>query len=380
MTSEDRNWHGPGFPELREGPPWVMEDMILSQTGLAAPIFEAPAAGSEEIAAAVLRAAEAGAPVVVTGCGTSEHGAMAVAELLADALRSAGAPPRTEARQALDAALDTRAGGVCIGISHEGTTRATFLALEAARSAGAVTASIGAHADSPISLAAEHALTTPLSDRSWCHTVAYTSAILAGAAVARTIAGSAADGGSSIERTLALRPELKRLAAHIDGASRILAVGLGADLITARELALKIEEGARIPATALHLESLLHGHLAGCDADSTALVLFAADARQGARRDDRLTVAAGAAEAIGIPVVAIGDERVLAGLPGGVERLPVPAAGEAKLAHALLAGAVSLQLLTLELAHLEGCNPDLIRREQRPYREAAAVAENRGDW
>jgi fructoselysine-6-P-deglycase FrlB-like protein len=380
MTSDDRSWHGPGFPELREKPPWVMEDMILSQTGLAAPILEAPAAGTEAIAAAVLCAAEAGAPVVVTGCGTSEHGAMAVAELLADALRSAGAPSRTEARQALDAALDPRAGGVCIGISHEGTTRATFLALEAARSAGAVTASIGAHADSPISLAAEHALTTPLSDRSWCHTVAYTSAILAGAAVARTIAGSAADGGSSIERTLALRPELKRLAAHIDGASRILAVGLGADLITARELALKIEEGARIPATALHLESLLHGHLAGCDADSTALVLFAADARQGARRDDRLTVAAGAAGAIGIPVVAIGEERVLAGLPSGVERLPVPVAGEATLVHALLAGAVSLQLLTLELAHLEGCNPDLIRREQRPYREAAAVAENRGDW
>jgi glucosamine--fructose-6-phosphate aminotransferase (isomerizing) len=380
MTAEDRSWHGPGFPELRARPPWVMEDMILSQTGLAGPILQAPAAGSEAIAAAVLRAAEAGAPVVVTGCGTSEHGAMAVAELLADALRRRGAPSRTEARQALDAALEPRSGGVCIGVSHEGTTRATFLALEAARDAGAATASIGARADSPIALAAEHALTTPLTDGSWCHTVAYTSTILAGAAVARAIAGGPADGGSSIEHTLALRPELQRLAAHIDGASRILSVGLGADLITARELALKIEEGARIPATALHLETLLHGHLAGCDAESTALVLFAADTRQGARRDDRLIVAAGAAEAIGIPAVAIGEERVLAGLPAGVERLSLPAAGDAKLAHALLAGAVSLQLLTLELAHLEGCNPDLIRREQRPYREAAAVAENRGDW
>ena len=380
MTAVDHSWHGPGHPELRAAPPWVMEDMIRSQTSLAGPILETPAAVSEAIAAAVVRAVESGAPVVVTGCGTSEHGAMAVAELLGDALRRSGAPSRTESRQALDAALDPRRGGICIGISHDGTTRATFLALEAARGAGATTASIGGRAESPLATGADHALTTPLVDRSWCHTVAYTSTILAGAAVARTIAGGPAEGASSIERTLALRPQLKRLAEHIDGAARILTVGLGADLITARELALKIEEGARIPATALHLESLLHGHLAGCDADSTALVLLAADSRQGPRRDDRLIVAAAAAQAIGIPVVAIGEEAVLARLPGDVECVALASVAEAKLAHALLAGAVALQLLTLELAHLEGTNPDLIRREQRAYREAAAVAENRGDW
>ena len=287
---------------------------------------------------------------------------------------------RPEARQALDAALDPRGGGICIGISHEGTTRATLLALDAARAAGAVTASIGANADSPLGAAADHALTTPLTDRSWCHTVAYTSTILAGAAIARAIAGGQTGAGDGIERALARRPSIARLAVHIGGASRILAVGLGADLITARELALKIEEGARIPSTALHLESLLHGHLAGCDADSTALVLLAADSRPGARRDHRLAVAAGAAGAIGIPAIAIGGEAALAGLPDGVERLAVPDGGEAQPLHALLTGALALQLLTLELAHLRGSNPDLIRREQAPYREAGLVAGNRTDW
>ena len=105
MTPDDLSWHGPGFPELRDGPPWVMEDMILAQSTLANPILEAPAAGSEAIAAAVSAAAGRGEPIVVTGCGTSEHGALAVAELLAQALRSVGAPSRPEARQALDAAL-----------------------------------------------------------------------------------------------------------------------------------------------------------------------------------------------------------------------------------------------------------------------------------
>ena len=37
-------------------------------------------------------------------------------------------------------------------------------------------------------------------------------------------------------------------------------------------------------------------------------------------------------------------------------------------AAALLAGALALQLLTLEVAHAHGTNPDLIRREQDPYR------------
>jgi hypothetical protein len=42
--------------------------------------------------------------------------------------------------------------------------------------------------------------------------------------------------------------------------------------------------------------------------------------------------------------------------------------------HPLLAGAVALQLLTLELVHLAGTNPDLIRREEEAYKAAAAAA------
>ena len=65
---------------------------------------------------------------------------MVVAELLTDSFRRAGLTARAEARQALDAALDPRAGGICIAISHDGGTRATRLALEAARESGATTA------------------------------------------------------------------------------------------------------------------------------------------------------------------------------------------------------------------------------------------------
>ena len=42
--------------------------------------------------------------------------------------------------------------------------------------------------------------------------------------------------------------------------------------------------------------------------------------------------------------------------------------------HPLLAGAIALQLLTYELVLAAGTNPDLIRREQAPYKAAAAAA------
>jgi hypothetical protein len=59
-------------------------------------------------------------------------------------------------------------------------------------------------------------------------------------------------------------------------------------------------------------------------------------------------------------------------LPGGTDALPP--------LHALLGGAAALQRLTLALVAEAGVNPDLIRREEAPYREAAALVEDRQDW
>jgi len=354
--SDDRSWLTDEYPELRPGPPWVMEEMILAERDLPVAILEGAGEETAQVAGAIRDAVALGAPIVVTGCGTSEHGAMAVAEVIADAMPDAW----VEAREALDASLRPRAGGLCIGISHDGGTRATRLALEAARKAGAVTAVITAHPAASVPGAADHVVVTPLADRSWCHTVAYVSAIVAGAG----IAGSAASVSQltvAIDAVTALRPRFVEAAGRIHGGRRIIATGLGADFTTARELALKIEEGARIPANAHRLETVLHGHLAGCDAGSTALVRFALDPRGGELAAERGADIDAAAAVIGIPVVVIGEEL----------GLTVPRS----VAETLVAGAVALQLLTLELAHAAGTNPDLIRREQQAYREAAAAAE-----
>ena len=186
---------------------------------------------------------------------------------------------------------------------------------------------------------------------------------MAGAGIAGSPATAARLAGA-IDAVVALRPMFVAAARRIHDGRRIVTTGLGADFITARELALKIEEGARIPANAHRLETVLHGHLAGCDPDRTAVVRFAIDARGGALQTERGADLDAALAVIGIPTVVIGEAMGLA-----------PAES---VAEALVVGAVALQLLTLELAHAAGTNPDLIRREQRPYREAAAAAE-RGD-
>jgi fructoselysine-6-P-deglycase FrlB-like protein len=381
MTRDDRGWLTDDFPELRDAPPWVMEEMIFAQSRLAAPILGADRPEVTRLRDAVAMAAAAGEPVVVTGCGTSEHAAVVVAELLTDSFRRAGLTARAEARQALDAALDPRVGGVCIAISHDGGTRATKLALEAARESGATTALITGCSDPSCASDADLAFVTPIHDDSWCHTLAYTSAILAGARISGIAGDEAASAAASaIEATLGRRAALEAAAAHLGRSGRIVTAGLGSDQVNASELALKIAEGARIPTTAYHLETLLHGHLAGCDAGATSLVLLALDPRQRARRDRRLTLVAEVARTIGIPTVVLAPGSLLATLPDDVHGVALEALPTEPLLSSLLQSALAVQLLTLGLVGLAGTNPDLIRREERAYREAALIGDATPDW
>ena len=336
-------------PELRVGPPWIKEEMVAAQPALARALLDSPPDGVAELAAAVR---DASGPVTVVGCGTSEHGAMAVAAQLDRAL-AGGWPPRVVARQSLDAAERPQRGGVCIGISHDGGTRATQLALEAAAAGGATTALVTGVG----SASADHVLVTPVHDDSWCHTVAYVSAILVGAALARELRIEGVSGAGA-EALLAAPDEVS-----LPVAPRVVVAGAGLDLITARELALKIAEGARIPTATHHLETLLHGHLAGDDS-STAAVVVRTEAG-GGRVERRAGLATAALREIGIDVAEIGP--------------PPPTDLDSALAR-LLWGAISLQRLTLSLAAARGVNPDLIRREEGPWRRAGDVAEGAGDW
>jgi glucosamine 6-phosphate synthetase-like amidotransferase/phosphosugar isomerase protein len=310
-------------------------------------------------------------PLAVVGCGTSEHGALAVSEML----RESGISAHT--RDGLEAALEPQTGGTVIGVSHEGGTWATIQALSAARANGSATGLITARPESESTRHADAVLATPEVDRSWCHTVGYISPISAGYALAAAASGGATDAGEAgrlVAAGLETRDAAKAAAERLHGCSRLLIAGSGADRTSARELTLKIEEACHLPTSMRNLETLLHGHLPATD-ETTGVVLVLCDRRASAKRTARARIALQACARIGIACAAITTDAGLADLaPAGILTVP-EANGLPAAAAALLGAAVPLQLLTLELAHARGTNPDLIRREQAPYREAAGIVE-----
>ena len=377
-------WAETDIPTQRDGPPWHMTEMIEAEPALAARILERlQADGSAASLAEAVRAQGDRSSIVVVGCGTSEHGARAVAAILAEGLRGDARPRSIQAFEASVDAFEATVPGLVIGVSHEGATWATNLALETARAGGATTALITVTRRSPGAQLADIVLETGELDRSWCHTVGYLSPIVAAVAVASDGPHGAADP-EDVRSLLAagLEPSAvsatERVAAALGRAERVVVVGSGTDRIAARELTLKIEEGTHLPTAFRDAETLLHGHLAGMD-PGTALLAIAADPREAEARARRLGQALRAAAAIGILAGAIAtpayDTLLSADLtPAG--RIVVPGSGEGlgRSAQALLATAVPLQLLTERMARVRGVNPDPIRRDDARYLRAAEAS------
>ena len=136
------------------------------------------------------------------------------------------------------------------------------------------------------------------------------------------------------------------------GCERLIVTGSGVDEITARELALKIEEGVHVPVTPLGIEKVLHGHLPAADA-RTGIVVIRARPGAAAQRDAR-------ARDVAPPPPSSACRR---------SRSTSCPTGHAPL----LAGAIALQLLTLELVHRRGHEP-----RPDPPRGAALPGGRRG--
>src|SRR4029077_12030098 len=100
------------------------------------------------------------------------------------------------------------------------------------------------------------------------------------------------------------RAETEGLAQALAGVERLIVVGSGVDRPAARELVLKVEEGAHLPAAMRDLETVLHGHLGGMDA-KTGRVLVLTDEARVADRGSRAAGVLRAAAAIGIKAGAI---------------------------------------------------------------------------
>jgi glucosamine--fructose-6-phosphate aminotransferase (isomerizing) len=246
--------------------------------------------------------------VLFTGCGTSFHAA-----------QTGG-----DAVQALDLVLEPdRDADLLVAISHEGTTPMT---LEAVRAWQGPTWLVTGAAESPIGAQADEVIVvTPEIEESWCHTASYTCAVAAIAALRGEDVASLPDAvEAAVTQEVGEAP-----------LGRVLVAGAGRAWPTAQEAALKLREGAHLPAEAHHTEQLLHGDLAAVDETVRAYVL---DGRR----------AADAVRALEI----LGCKSTL-----------VPSV------HPVV-DIVFFQLLTLAAAKARGVNPDVIRRDEERWQRA----------
>ena len=377
-------WRASSTPAARPGPPYLMTEMIAAEPGLAERLLTRladPVGPAGRLAQQIRESVDAREPVVVVGCGTSEHGAQGFVEIVRSALGGDASVDALIAAQAFEAALEPQRGGLLIAISHEGATWATNRAIAAAHEAGATIALVTVSARSPGGAISDLVLATEELDQSWCHTIGYLAPLLAATAVAGHLSGKSPNPG--VARALLSagadrEREAEAWASSIASARHVVVVASGVDRIAGRELTLKIEEAAWIPSAYRDLETFLHGHLPATDAD-TALVLILTDSSGRADRVARARQLLAAARVVGLRSGAILAEEVDGAVaaeltPAG--RLLVPAAPDLpNPVAALLGSATPLQLLTERIARAKGTNPDPIRREDERYRQAAEAAE-----
>jgi glucosamine--fructose-6-phosphate aminotransferase (isomerizing) len=255
--------------------------------------------------------------VLYTGCGTSFHAAQTGGRAL----------------QALELVLAPEEADVLVVISHEGETA---LSLEAAKAFDGPVWLVTGKPESPLGeVADEVVVATPEVEQSWCHTVSYTCAVAALAALRGEDVGALP---GLVERALEHR---EPVSSH----ERFLIAAAGRDWPTAQEAALKLREGAWIAAEAYETEQLLHGHLAAVDESVRAFVL------EGEGR---------AAERAADAVAALHEL--------GCDTTLVPTVHP-------VADVVRFQLLTVDLAEARGIDPDPIRRDHDRWARAAAVYE-----
>jgi fructoselysine-6-P-deglycase FrlB-like protein len=377
-------WEGAPIPSSRPGPPFHMTDMIAAEPAMARRILERLAGPGQaaDLAVAIRTTVTAGDPVILTGCGTSEHAALTAVEILREATAAAGLSGAIiVSEQAFELSLAPPARGLVIGVTHEGATWATNAALAAARDAGRPTAVLTVSRRSPAGTLAGMVVETGELDHGWCHTVGYLSPILAASAIGAHLSGRPLDGGAVGDLLAAgTRDEsgAEGIAAVLADAAHLLVIASGADRPAGRELVLKVEEASWLPSAYRDLETFLHGHLPATGA-ATGLVLVLTDRDRRPQRIARARQALAAARVIGLRAAAI----VSAGVDAELDRELTPAgrlvvaeaAGLPAPVAALVGSATPLQLLTERLARARGTNPDLIRRGDALYRAASEAAD-----
>jgi glucosamine--fructose-6-phosphate aminotransferase (isomerizing) len=343
-----------------------MHDAIYAQPGAIRLVLRSNAEALKAVAAH-FRTVER---VFLSGIGTSWHACL-VGELLLSRIGRLG--HRVRAFHSFEfknywADPDPKTG--VIVVSHRGTKRFSFEALEKVKAAGAAAITITGRGSGDRLKIADYTLITVEQESSAAHTVSYTTALALLAALAAEL-GEDGDALAALEAIpdqmayLLGQESWEELATRFSDRRRYYFIGGGPNTATAYEAALKMNEANYSSAVGLNCEQILHGPWAALEASDLVWLIAPPGPAY-----ERCLALAGVAKEIGTPVVGIVQEgdRDLSALCATTITLPaIP-----ELLTPILS-VVPLQLFTYHLALARGCNPDTMRGHEPAHGRARAA-------
>jgi glucosamine--fructose-6-phosphate aminotransferase (isomerizing) len=209
--------------------------------------------------------------VVIAARGTSDHAAIYAQYLFGAHLRLpvALATPSLISLYGVEPRLDR---SLVIGVSQSGQSPDIVGVVAAARRQGAPTIALTNDAESDLATAAAHHIELRAGpERAVAATKTYTAELLAVALLVTAlearlgpVAGrndELAAVPAAMAATLDTEQDAETVARHLAGRDRLIVVGRGFNYATAREMALKLKELARLAADPYSAADFLHGPL-----------------------------------------------------------------------------------------------------------------------
>ena len=345
----------------RDGHPYFMYDAIVAQPDAIQSVISTQKSRCAEVAEVLSRKRR----IYIVGIGTSWHAALAGASIMeagpeafaCNSFEFCVSPPRVTSDDAV------------IVISHRGTKRSSYDALDVANSLGAYTVAITSTDPGPRILVADDGIRTVEQEKSAAFTISYTTALTVLALLNLGMAGRLDDPSNGLETLpgqiagiVGAEDAIRALVVGHHQRRRFISAGWGANRANAYEVALKIKETSRADCEGFQTEHLLHGPF--CSLDSECLLtLIAPDTEDRGRSVDL----ASAARELGAPVWALTNRVDTALADAGAITFPLPDCPEYLMP---IASVVPLQLFTYHLALARGTHPDLFQQDD-PLQAAA---------
>lgn len=331
------------FPEVRSQHPFLMYDMLLK-------IPESILSANKQFSD--FRDERISGPLYLTGIGTSFH-----------ALYSAAYPFHNKAIfavQSYELEHYWEPSGSIIALSHTGKTKTTVDAI-ARHKKDNYTVGISHFADSPLLKMTDRAI--PIDqppDLSLCNTKSF----FAGSFAVYTVLHNLFETGLSPQKIYTsfsndfrnMEKQVNDLVQDLSIPNRIFVLGAGPNLAAARELAQKLKEATHIHAEGIELEEFNHGCTSVID-EHSLLVILSSD-----KVEQRVQRIVSACRIIGTKTVTVNGH-------GDYELTTDPLTEDLSPYHNI----ALVYFLAYYLALKTGVNPDMLRMEDKRYREFDSV-------